>query len=461
MNFGGIYLFFVFLSFFQLLYLYKRFKDQHASFFAPSFLFFIFSIFYFCVSPLLLDYFDYKMMFSSIRLNHDDYLLTWSVLNFVGLSLVMLVSKLKIGFRPKGVWKFSGRMFVLWWLAFSFASFFLQVWVYSHFGGVSGYVNTYLSGSQASVFKGYGIVFMLSEAFPLIFIIGLGYFMSAGNLSKKFMLPVLIVYAILLIFFGGLRGSRSMFVFRMFAGVGVLHYFGLKINRGMLFFGLIFLVAFMFFYKVIYKSKAFAHPSGLESVTHVDEGKILQFILITDFSRVDIQTLLIHQLEKKDFTNVLGFGRTYLVAFNVLIPTVVYKLILGRSKPPNKTLESSNIILGEGSFSSGRRTSYVHGLLGEGLLNFGIIGSFLPFLFFGAYIKYVNSYFNNISPNDSRVILLPLFALSILVLLQGDFDNFIFFLMNYSFLPLCLIFLSSRKLKCARHATTRLLPRRG
>ena len=419
----------------------NRYNYKSGSIFSPSAVFRIFTLHALVIAPILLDYFDYQIPFTYVSLVHEEYLLTWSLLYFLGLLITLAISWVNVKSRKFRKWRVDGSRFIFYWILLSLASLLLQVYVYYLFGGISGYIDIYASGESRDVFRGFGILFLFSESFPILFAMGVSYLMKTGRISKSLLVPFLLLYALLLIPFGGLRGSRSMFVFRLFMGAGIFHYSGIKISRTLLVTGALSTVLFISLYKSYYKNKSFSTGESI-SLSAAYQEQLVKFILITDLSRVDVQTLLIHQLERKDSEYELAMGRTYYSALFVMMPTAVYRAITGNAKPPSKTREGTNLVRGNRSYESGKKVSYVFGLLGESLLNFGLYGAVVVFVFFGVLFGFLMDSFRALEVDDSRRVLIPIVSILVVNLLQGDLDNNIFFVFKMGLMPYMLLRLS-------------------
>ena len=57
---------------------------------------------------------------------------------------------------------------------------------------------------------------------------------------------MMLLYLVLTLLFGGLKGSRSNTVWAMFWAVGIVHFFLRPVPKKIIFAGLIFLAAFMY-----------------------------------------------------------------------------------------------------------------------------------------------------------------------------------------------------------------------
>src|SRR5690606_30860054 len=104
---------------------------------------------------------------------------------------------------------------------FLLLSLVFQLYVFNSFGGVLGYINAW--GEDRSQFDGLGKVFILAEAFPIIFALMYFAFLSKNRKFLNYLIMFLILFLILKIIFGGLRGSRSNTVWGVFWVIGVIH----------------------------------------------------------------------------------------------------------------------------------------------------------------------------------------------------------------------------------------------
>lgn len=213
-------------------------------------------------------------------------------------------------------------------------------------------------------------------------------------------------------------------------------------------FGFGFILSFIVLYKVYYKDTQVLQGKSV-NISDSYSKKILSFVLITDLSRADVQTLLMDRLVKDDGTFVLGYGYTYVHALQrVLIPTFAYKFITGHSKGVSeKTRLSANLVLGKQKGEQGYTTSYVHGLLGESFLNFGLYFAWMCFVPFAILYKRTVNFFSSLPHQDARVSLTSVGALFVINAFVGDFDNLIFFSFRNGLIPFLLIWLSTKRVK--------------
>ncbi len=128
----------------------------------------------------------------------------------------------------------SGR-FVHW--------FVLPVWMC----GVLGYMTAY---TESEGFQGMGWVFMISESFPIIALMGFAVYAHHRRVgySWSVIIGVLLVYLSFKLFFGGLRGSRSNTIWGLFWAVGIIHFWVRQVPKKVILVGIVFLISFMYLY---------------------------------------------------------------------------------------------------------------------------------------------------------------------------------------------------------------------
>src|SRR4030095_12298034 len=99
----------------------------------------------------------------------------------------------------------------------------LQLWIYSMYGGITGYISAASEGRDA--FRNIGVVFVVSESFPMLALIGFAVYGADSRRARSLLvvISVMLLFLALKFFFGGLRGSRSTIVWSMFWAAGVMH----------------------------------------------------------------------------------------------------------------------------------------------------------------------------------------------------------------------------------------------
>jgi hypothetical protein len=94
----------------------------------------------------------------------------------------------------------------------------LQIWIYNRFDGIVGYIQAYEARHQAELFAGMGWLFMLSESFPILLAFGYAHYARKNGRLQSWQAIVLflLLFVVLRLFFGGMRGSRSNTIWALF-----------------------------------------------------------------------------------------------------------------------------------------------------------------------------------------------------------------------------------------------------
>ena len=337
---------------------------------------------FFFLAPLLHVYWDYWMPTTATSVMGPPDWRNWlggmAVLNFLGLLVYRLfrerVSWTRESRLEQRVWvidkgRFLGALTVSLVVALG-----VQLLVFSRFGGLGGYIASVESGQGL---PGIGWMVMISESFPILTVIGFAVLSRNAKLSRNWFILLLVVLAFLGLqfLFGGLRGSRSNTIWALFWAVGVIHLWVRPIPRVLVYFGVILMVLFMYFYG-IYKwagqdafQEALHSPAGW---TQLEEqtSRTPSYIILTDFGRSGIQALLLYRLTSPEFDYDYAWGRTYLGAVFQVLPNAIWP-----EPPPTKMKEGTEAQYGRGSYAPGVfESSFVYGLAGETMLNFGPLG---------------------------------------------------------------------------------------
>jgi hypothetical protein len=262
------------------------------------------------------------------------------------------------------------------------------------------------------------------------------------------LLLVLIVFLGLQLFFGGLRGSRSNTIWALFWAIGMIHFWLRRISKKEIAIGLVFFILFMYIY-------GFFKTGGLEAVNtalqgqearaNLEEtsGRSWESLVLQDLGRSDTQAFLLYRIMHPNSDYEYAWGRTYLPALTMLIPSVIMP-----DKPPEKTKEGTEIQYGKGTYDPKFwSSSKVYGLAGETMLNFGPYVIPLAFILLGIVVGKVRRWLLTWSVGDHRLLLLPMLVNFCFIILVGDTDNYIFFLFKNSGMATLVIFLSCDRRK--------------
>jgi len=343
----------------------------------------------------------------------------------------------------KSYWRLDKRRFVPITGIALIVTGILQAWLYVQQGGILGYINTFTSTGKA--FEGMGWLFVISESFPIIAMIGFAVYASKrkGMQSWLILLIVLAVFFILQMFFGGFRGSRSNTVWALFWAVGIINFWIRPVSRKLIFVGLTALVLFMYIY-------GFYKTAGLEALNLSEgpdyrleleqhTGRTFEGLLLGDLGRSDVQAFLLYRLTDQESDYNYALGRTYLGAAVLLIPKSVWA-----DRPDTKIKEGTEALRGAGSYIPGvEKASNVYGLAGETMLNFGLFLVPFAFIILGVAVSIVRHYISVWAPTDARLLLVPLIVNLCFTILTSDSDNLLFFVIKSGFIPFLVIMLSS------------------
>jgi hypothetical protein len=324
----------------------------------------------------------------------------------------------------------------------------LQLKVYQDFGGIMGYIASVTDAEALTKFEGMGIVFLFSESFPILAMMAFAIYAQQNKRLQSWpvLILVLLLFLVLQMFFGGLRGSRSNTIWALFWATGIIHFMIRPITKKEMAMGLVFLLFFMYLYG-FYKS------GGVDEVKTVLEnqqphtelerksGRTWEGLVLGDLGRSDVQAYMLYKLMLPRSDYEYAWGRTYMAATTILIPGAILP-----QKPPQISQEGTELFFGRGSYKPGEWVaSKVYGLTGEVMLNFGPY--IVPFAFIplGILVGWVQCCLFTWKFLDSRLLLLPMLVNLCFVVLVSDFYLDIFFVMKNSSLPALVVLLSSQR----------------
>jgi hypothetical protein len=365
------------------------------------------------------------------------------------------------GPAPTGqTFELNKRRFIYLALASLLISGSVQVWFYLKTGGVLAYIEAVTAdigkAEEDSIDRGMGWVFMISESFPIIFV--MLYAVVCGR--KKFarssiaIIGILLVFFLLRLYFGGLRGSRSTIIWALFWAVGVVHLWIRPLTMKFVLAGMIFLAGFMYAYG-FYKGLGRDVVAALE--TGDLEGKSkrrFDSMLLGDLGRADVQAFLLYRIMRQESDYHLAWGRTYLGTMALLIPHAIWP-----DRPPIKTKEGTDAYYGAGTYARGEwRSSSVYGIAGETMLNFGPWIVPLAYGLFGVVVGRLRRFLRFLQPGDARMLLLPLAVLTCFSVLVSDSDNLLFNAIKDGLVPCLVVWCSSTRFSIRRTTPIHAVP---
>ena len=378
-----------------------------------------------------------------------------AILNFFGICMYRLsrspgILNKKKQLNQKKIWIIDQKRFPIFLSIALLISAVLQVFTCQKFGGVIIYINAATStDTESDKFQGMGILFIVSESFPILALIGFAIY--AQKYKRLRSLPVLIgvlmIFFVLQMFFGGLRGSRANTIWAFLWALGIIHFWLRQVSKKEIAVGLVFLVFFMYFY-------GFFKDRGVEGLQNAvqenssgaeqESGRTWKGLLLADLGRSEVQAFVLYRIVRHNSDYEYAWGRTYFAATTLMIASAILP-----NKPNNKSMEGTEVMSGKGSYNPkepGRCvSSKVYGLAGETMLNFDPLPVPFTFIILGIIVGRVKRYIVTWDSSDIRLLLLPMMVNFCFMVLISDLDNDIFFLFKKGFPGLVLGISSKRK----------------
>ena len=301
-----------------------------------------------------------------------------------------------------------------------------------------------------------GQVGMIAECFPIVAMIAYALLAQRNRaLATWAMLAAtVLVMGILIFIFGGLRGSRSNTLFSLFWVVGMIHFTIRPINRKVLVSGLAVVMVLGYAYTLVYKAGGLKSMSLFERGADFDylerkTGRSTEGMLLGDLGRSDMQAFLLRQSLNRDLDYDFGLGRTYYATLTRFIPSFIWP-----DRPLLKPFEGTEIQWGKGSYDPLHRlASYVYGMAGEAILNFGPYGVPFVFLAWTLVVARGRKWILTMEPNDVRRLLSPLVSLICFMILSSDSDNIFFTTFKWGTIPVLLLWFCSYRVPIRQFAS--------
>lgn len=413
----------------------------------------IFGIVFFLISPAFQIAHDFWPFIPSLS-QSTTWVNIWAAMNLGGIIIYLCVVQSR-GAQPRQVtlWEFDRhrlKIVVALALAFCFA---MQVYVYMQFGGISGFIAAFTQRQQLDLgmsdhdpLQGFGVPTVLAESFKYVFAMAVIYWAKGKPFAKKwwFLASIMLVFFVVFMIFGGLRGSRSNTVFSLIFAAGMYHYWirPLKIRTVIL--GILFIAVFLnvyYWYKIAGTNglQALVNPEFRQSYVTARQDAEL-YILSRDLGRMDIQTLAMREYNRQKLPYF--FGATYATSIFTVIPTALLPV------KPNYVLEAkSNIIFGRGRYVAGdpRETTIVLGLIGEAFVNFSYLGILAAFGLLGWGVRMIRKLIYGLAATDVRRLLLPALCLLPLQILITDSGVVVMLIVRSLLIPLIVVLLSVKR----------------
>lgn len=405
---------------------------------------------HFFLAPLLHVYWDQWLAYVTHPPDWRDWLGRMALLNLAGLLLYRWArarfskrrSDKPVVTRVLNPGRFRVAVTIALLISGAFSAF-----LYLRFGGFGGVVDAY-SRHRLEAFEGLGWAFLFADSFPilLLFVYAMWARRSAFARSWVGIACAFLTVMGLRFAFDALRGSRSALVWAAVWAVGAIHLWVRRVPRQIVAAGMV--VLFLTIYilalykgvgaKAVTAFESSAQRSSLEEQTAYDP----QAVLLFDMARSSVQAYLLFRITAPGSDYQYAWGRTYLAGSTVLVPRAVWA-----GRPVTKTKEATEALYGRNAYLSQiRESSFVFGVAGEPMLNFGWVAAPIALGIMGVLVGAVRRHGASLAERDPRKLMYPFFVTLCLVTLISDSDNIVSYLVQNGLLPYLVIRIGSTKL---------------
>lgn len=412
--------------------------------FDPSGLIALYGLHFFFIAPILHVHWDVWMAYVVPPADWRPWLGGMGLLNFAGLLLYKAMNRRRPVLLPplRTSWVLDRSRFLYFCGVAALVALLAQFFVYAKFGGVLGYMRTY--EAREGGFSGMGWVFIISESFSLLAF--LFYLVVAGKRPRwrtwGSVALVLLVFFVLKMLFGGLRGSRSNTVSGLFWAGAVIHFWMRPLNRKLVLAALPVLIGFMYIYS-FYKTYGLdalpmLRDTGGQLERSEESGHVMDKTLLGDLGRSDVQAFLLYRLADPGNDYQLRWGQTYIHWLTLMLPHFM------RLDMDGKRVAGTEAQYGYSSddFLSSR----VYGLAGEAMLNFGFMSVPFALGLWGWLVARVRRLLYVLPRNDPRILLVPLLINLLINMLSSDANGWEFFIVKNAVIPFALLWLSVHRI---------------
>ena len=364
-----------------------------------------------------------------------------ALVNVTGLALYRMVLLVRDSPAPLTVRQFDLRRFHTAGVAAMSIGLLALIGVIAKFDGLSGYLRV-VSGTREAL-AGHGWLLLLAESWPMLLFALVLVSRRAWFRTHLLALLLLLVGFVLVQFItGGLRGSRGNTVWPALMAVGLIHLVVRPLGRRMLVAAALVLVAFMYVYG-FYKSVGtdvldLAKQQTTTTALARETGRTFPLLLLEDLGRAGTQSIVIDRIASGA---QLSWGMTYVGDLAKLTPDWLVP-----NPPVDKSSAGTDLLYAPGAYDVGVRSTRIFGLVGEGMLNFGLVGGALAFLPFAVFVRWADRVWRMAVTTGS--LLLKLIAPSLLAIcllaLGSDLDNVVWFLYGQA-LPLVVVAFLARR----------------
>ncbi|HTT65162.1 MAG TPA: hypothetical protein VMG35_25100 [Bryobacteraceae bacterium] len=409
---------------------------------------------WFFLSPILHLAWDHALPYAHQPGDWRPWLGQMAVLNCLGLLIYRRTRTFLLhrwGDRPfRSVWTVDSKRAMPSLCALLLIAIAVQMLIYRHYGGIAGFAETRMiaAAKHTDALANSGWFFAIGESAPILtmFTMAAYFRLSRKKPSWPTIVGSLLVVFVMLLYFGGLRGSRSTILEALFWSVCIVHLWVRRLPKVVLIPGVALAVAFMFAYNT-YKHGGtagveLALDSSVSPAAEYNRAQ-LEKILLGDLSREDVQAYELYCLSAHEYR--YGYGRTYLGALAEAVPKPVWP-----DRPVGKIKEGTELQDGPGSYTSAAvASSRVYGLGGEAILNFGSYAVPLSFAVMAYVVVFVRRLVVHLQSFDTRILIVPFFLYMSVTAIAGDSDNVVYGLGKEGSVPAVALFLLSDRRRCA------------
>lgn len=313
------------------------------------------------------------------------------------------------------------------------------------FGGLAGYVSAYETDRQA--FQGIGWIFMFADSLPIVLLIAYALWARRHAFGKTWLGIALVFATVFLLRFAlsGLRGNRSSLVWAVIWVAGVVHLWIRPLPRRVMIAaaaGLFVVVYALAFYKGA-GTKALVGLEGtrqrevLQQATNYSARGVVLF----DFARSAVQAHLLYRLTEFGDEYDYAYGKTYLGGVAVAVPRALWP-----DRPATKVEKGTEAIFGHDVLSSRfQSSSFVYGLPGEALLNFGPLAVPVAFIALGWLVRWIREVGARLERDDPRFLVVPFLTTLVIVVFLNDSDNVVSYIVQNGLVPIAVVWCISRR----------------
>mgnify|MGYP003615552001 CR=1 FL=1 len=314
----------------------------------------------------------------------------------------------------------------------------LKALILAKFGGLGGIMSAYQDRLEQGVTQynplaGLGALVYLSDAAPVLasivivltcVIIKPVRYSAWGGWMLAIGIPVSFLYV-------GLVGSRSNTVYTAFILLCYASMFWRKLRAINIIIGGVLMVIFMNSY-LAYKF------GGIEAVFDENAKKAafaarqlenpLEFLLIRDFGRMDVQVLAMREMFDEDYPP--AWGRSYIGGVFSIVPSAIFP-----GRPENFTLEKTEIVFPGMTLNGEKATTLVFGGAGEAWVNWKWLAPLVIIPYYFVVVLCV-FYFRYGALGGWNKFLCPVYSLVPIALLVYDSNSMLYFLAQFALCPL-------------------------